>query len=88
MSPAFLFVVIALFAVANLPTLIYLIKHRRTPMPVLSQFQPIVDELTTLTAAVSALKDQASNAPAALDLTDTAAALQAAADGLKSAAGQ
>lgn len=60
-------------------------------MPVLPEFQPIVDELAALNATVTALKaqaDTAATAPSAPDLTDTAAALQAGADAIKTAAGQ
>lgn len=83
-------IVTAFFAVANLPVLFFLLR-KDTPMPVLPEFQSIVDELSTLTTAVTALKaqaDAAASAPSSQDLSDTAAALQAGADAIKTAAGQ
>lgn len=82
---------IAAFAIANLPTAIYLLSKRTAPMPVIPSFQPVIDEINALTTSVAALKaaaDAASGAPSAQDVTDTEAALQTAADGLKAAAGQ
>ena len=78
---------IAVFALVNLPFLLHLTSKRTTSMPVIPSFQPLIDELNATVTAVTALKAELANAPAAQDLTDTQAALQAAADALKTAAG-
>lgn len=79
---------IALSAIANLPVAIHLFTQRTKPMPIIPEFQAAIDSLNAAVADVQALKSAASSAPAAQDLTDTAAAVQAAADAVKAATGQ
>lgn len=61
-------------------------------MPVLSQFQPAIDELNaaaqSIGQVVSDLKSQVINAPSAEDINDTLAAVQAGADAVKAAVAQ
>jgi hypothetical protein len=78
---------IAMAAVVNIPFLLTLLTKRTNPMPVIASFQPLLDELAANTAAAVALKTQLANTPAAQDLTDTQAALQAALDDQKTALG-
>jgi hypothetical protein len=89
MSLLVLYAVVTVFcAVANLPFLFCLLTRKELPMPVLHDYQPVIDELTSLTAAVAALKQSVDSAPSVQDTADTLAALQIATDGLKTAAGQ
>lgn len=65
--------------------------HKRTTsMPILPEFQAAIDELNAAAAGIAALKaavDAASGAPSTQDVADTLAAVQAAADGVKTAVG-
>lgn len=82
-------VLIAAFAVVNLPLLFHLLKGQ-TPMAVDPRVQTALDEINASVAALPAKLAEAAasgNAQAAQDATDTAAAVQAAADALKTAVG-
>lgn len=57
-------------------------------MPVLPEFQSALDELNASVAAIQALKLSVDSAVSAQDVADTQAAVQAAADAVKAAAGQ
>lgn len=76
-------------AVVNCPFLFFLLSKRTAPMPVIADYQPVIDKLDALATDVAALKatsDAAAGAPSAQDLADTLAAVSTAADGVAAAA--
>ena len=78
-------------AILNLP-LIGFIKYlfiERKIMAVLSQFQPVLDQLSSLVGPVTSLKAAAdAGAVSAQDVQDTLVAVQTAANAISTAAGQ
>lgn len=78
--------ILAQFIVSS-PIVIYLLKGTQK-MPVLPEFQTALDELNASVSAIQALKLSVEGAVSAQDVADTQAAVQAAADAVKAAAGQ
>lgn len=73
--------------VVNLPFVAYLLLNRKTDMAVLSQFQPVIDELNAAVTAIQGLHGALPpGAASAQDVADTLAAVQTAADAVKTAA--
>jgi hypothetical protein len=79
--------------IVNLP-LIGFIKYffiERKIMATLSQFQPVLDQLSALVGPVTSLKaaaDAGANAVTAQDIADTVVAVQTAVNAIATAAGQ
>lgn len=83
MKPEILWaILITANAIVNIPFVVYLFKHRKPDMAVLSQFQATVDQLNELVPQIAALK---ANSTSPQDVADTLTAVQSAVTAIQTA---